>query len=607
MGIAHAPRGALRVNRVAMKTNETSRPRGHNRRSRSEARLVARLAKVGGVLTLLLGVLAPCAWAVSDSPFAMFGSRVRISPLSQPGADAFVDVAADEAGNVVAVWNDSKLHVARSTDGGHTWARVAVHPDIAIMEPGARPRIETDGSRWVIVWPGYDYDVTGRIELFTAYSDDAFETNLDNDPGGKSNWCAWTPLSGGWNPLSDDAFYPPDWQMDPDVATDGTGKWRAIWATERGLVCLAALDDDPTYLGEHFVPWDGGCPYGHHPPGCCGATVPFRPLSLEDWNQGPEPNPFLAVDINPSIATNGTEWVAAWSSRRNEAPDTIGWDVDVLVSRSSAGVRDPWSMAEPLHDVMLADGKTRHDRPRIAWDGSAFGVAWYATFLGTPPGPNPMTPRHVFFSRSVDASTWTMPVDLPSNDRDNVAVDLAADRTTGLWIAAWAAQQTTSPDFDIYHSYSTDGGVTWTASRSVILDAAFDTGSDRRPAVALRSTGALVAWISIGTVGGLPGSGGDVYFAGTLSDADAVPFVQEELVPLVDAGRLDQSLARKLNRRLWRLQAAIAQDRQPTICRLTNRWAAYVQRRVAAALTPEELSTLLDPIATIHTTAGCPS
>jgi hypothetical protein len=83
--------------------------------------------------------------------------------------------------------------------------------------------------------------------------------------------------------------------------------------------------------------------------------------------------------------------------------------------------------------------------------------------------------------------------------------------------------------------------------------------------------------------------------------------LRDELVALLQAGQIDQSLVRKLNRRLWRIQRVIVRDRQRAICRHADRWAKYVQRRLGDTWTPEELARLLDPMANLRSTVPCPA
>jgi len=91
-----------------------------------------------------------------------------------------------------------------------------------------------------------------------------------------------------------------------------------------------------------------------------------------------------------------------------------------------------------------------------------------------------------------------------------------------------------------------------------------------------------------------------------LTEDEVVRTVRDELEVLLSAGRISQSLARKLNRRLWKIQAAIARGRLSTLCRQLDRWTAYVQRRLSASLTSEELARLLDPVANVRSTVACP-
>lgn len=125
-------------------------------------------------------------------------------------ADAEPEVATDEAGDWLTLWNGGygSLRVSRSTDNGATWSPLQViHSGDLYM-----PRFATDrAGTWVAAW----HYTTG------ATSDIGFASSSDNG----LTWLPATQLN--FNPAAASSM-----DAQPDVAADGFGGWAVVWMSD---------------------------------------------------------------------------------------------------------------------------------------------------------------------------------------------------------------------------------------------------------------------------------------------------------------------------------------------------------------------------------------
>lgn len=202
-----------------------------------------------------------------------------------------------DAIGAVAASTNSNIAVARSTDGGLTWAApTPLNTDAATDgRNDLDPEIRTDGSTWLAVWDANHFGgVANDIEIVTARSIDAGIT-----------WSA--PAALNTDAASDGAA-----DYAPHVATNGGGAWVAVWSrgAESNALVARSVDDGITWtpsqrLNPNAVPGDE------------------------------------RQDADPQIATDGRgTWAAVWSSS-----DALG---------SANGV----TIANPLLALSLDDGAT---------------------------------------------------------------------------------------------------------------------------------------------------------------------------------------------------------------------------------------------------------
>jgi len=254
-------------------------------------------------------------------------------------------------------------------------------------------------------------------DILTAYSSDDGVT-----------WSASAPLNG--NAVGDSGG-----DSDPQIATDGT-TWIAIWkildvaspevpgATES---LFTGNDDDLLYARS----FDAGVTWSY--------PEALNSNAFEE-RQGRRYNP--GDDRAPQLATDGTVWIAVWSS----------WDTLA-------------TFVSPVRDQVGDD-----------WD--------------------------IHFARSVDAgASWSDPTWLNTDaktDRTSTEADadtrpqIVTDGTT--WIVAWLHPGPTTQDLDIRVARSTDGGLTWTDPEWLNTNAATDDGDDTNQVLTTDGQG---NWIAI--------------------------------------------------------------------------------------------------------------
>jgi hypothetical protein len=520
------------------------------------AAFYGRIVQVATVAVLASVLAAQGAAAAAWTAPAPLNSNAH----ADSGVDSSPQVTTDGTGTWLAVWSsdatlggtiaaDLDILVARSTDKGATWTVAAALNSNAETDAGddTLPQAATDGKgTWLAVWSSTDTlgdTIDTDEDVLVARSTDSGMT-----------WTTPVPLNAnaGTDSGGDDA---------PQVATDGSGNWVAVWTSRDSLDGTIGTDVDvlvsrssdngatwtpPTPLNTNAATDrdDDNCPqvatdgngnwvtvwesWNDVRGGRSADTDILVARSTDDgatWTAVAALNANAQTDVGsdafPQLATDakGT-WVAVWSSTdtlvdtspTKDAPrnpnleedleTAIGEDRDILVARSTdSGMT--WTPPAPLNTNAATDSD-EDDRPELATDGSGNWVClWSARSAG------------VVAARSTDnGASWTDAAPVVGSGRyHQVATDGA-----GNWVCVWVSWddlgRTIGTDEDILVARSTDNGATWTARAPLNSYAETDASDDRWPRVATDGSGTWVAvWSSTDTLGGTIGTDWDVLVA----------------------------------------------------------------------------------------------
>jgi len=292
--------------------------------------------------------------------------------------------------------------------------------------------------------------------------------------------------------LNTDAATDSRWDMGPQLATDGTGNWIAVWHAVNAFV----FTDYTVFVSRST---DNGTTW----------TQPF-PLYIRSGSSD------LDAALGPQVETDGAgNWIVVWVSDEN-LDGTIGIDRDLFVSLSTDnGVT--WTPPTVLNSNASADWGD-DERPRLLSEGAGKWLAIWDSNDGLDSTIG--TDRDILISRSADNGlTWSSPTALNSNaptdsSRNDYEAQAATDRTGNL-VVVWMSydQMGASPgeDFDIFVCCSADGGATWNEPASVNAYAAIDTEDDMRPHIATDGAGNWVTvWYSDNNLGGAIGTDHDI-------------------------------------------------------------------------------------------------
>lgn len=336
------------------------------------------------------------------------------------------------------------------------------------------PELVTDGAgNWIAAWQsgeilggplGSDFDI-----LMTRSSD---------------NGATWTAAA----PLNFDAATDTGPDFSPNLCTDGTGMWLAVWSSGESFGGTIGPDYDILVA----TSTDNGSTW-----------TPPLPLNSDAATD-------LTHDFSPNVATDDAgQWIVVWSTY-----DDVNGDLDINLSRSTDG--ESWTTQTPLNTNAATDSGT-DTNPHIGTDGQGNWIAvWDSTdSLGSTIG----TDFDILVARSTkNGITWSAPAPLNAHAASDSGLDIepkvVAD-DSGMWMAVWRSNDsvggTIGADYDILSSRSTDNGETWMTAMPVNTFATFDSSYEASCQVATNRAGLwVVIYSSTNTLSGSIGSDPDI-------------------------------------------------------------------------------------------------
>lgn len=399
------------------------------------------------------------------------------------GKDANPQIATDGNGVWIVVWHsfedldgvagtDSDIFVAISRDNGRTWTSPMVLNTNATSDTGSDelPTIATDGrGHWVVTWyssNALDGTVGGDTDIHVARSSDNGET-----------WSSPSLLNtNGTTDTGDDAW--------PQVATDGSGNWIAVWWSRENLEGKVG-DDIDIFTASSM---DNGATWTPPKPLNSNASIDSK------------------TDSEPRLATDGSgNWIVVWRINRS-TESGIDADTDIAIVTSS-DYGSSWTDPSILNSYGHADtGNDSYPVVTTNWQGNWVVVWRTEENIGGTAG----TDRDIAVATSTDNGlTWSQPALLNSNgttDSGNDQIPQIVTDRAGNWIAVWWSDDDldgdAGTDNDIFAALSRDSGRSWTRPMLLNSNGRSDAAGDYVPQLATDGHGNWVAvWVSEDPVG----------------------------------------------------------------------------------------------------------
>ncbi|MCC6797357.1 MAG: exo-alpha-sialidase [Candidatus Hydrogenedentes bacterium] len=380
-------------------------------------------------------------------------------------------LATDGLGNWVAVWQlryrvrgvpDPELFVSRSTDVGATWSTEALLNPDGDDDAGVDSKVQIGADAtgtFVIVWES-DKDLGGT----GSDSDIHFCRSIDSG----ATWSS--PAALNTNAAADTGF-----DHAPQIATDGSGNWTAVWHSYEDL--NGAGTDADIFISYSS---DGGATWS-------------APDLLNRNGTTDKKN-----DLNPSIATDGAgRWICVWVS--NENVGGSGSDQDILCSSLTRGgtAKEIWTLPAVVNSNATSD--TANDRTlQIATDRDG---TWIAVWVSNDDALGFGGDADVFHARLTGGdSQWSDMAPLNStaavDSGDDLNPHIAAD-SAGHWVAVWSSNEPylgSNSDPDIFCARSTDAGATWGNAGLLNSNSISGGRPDQEPKIA---TDDLGNWLTV--------------------------------------------------------------------------------------------------------------
>lgn len=255
--------------------------------------------------------------------------------------------------------------------------------------------------------------------------------------------------------------------VDPAIATDGQGRWMAVWRSCDSLNNTIGNDRDIlyTFSSDNGLTW----------------SVP-KPVNSDASSDSSR------SDLCPGVACVGpNQWIVSWIAFE-------GGQSELFVARTVNNGQD-WSTPRLMIGV---PGNYYFTVPIPAADGKGRAII---TFSATPTGISGNQEKIYFFRTADFGISWSMePLNATGmgNSSVNTFPRVATDKL-GNWVIAWSSTDSLSgalgTEGDILFSRSTDNGLTWSVPASLNTDAKADgSGSDTEVHIASNGQTFMAIW-----------------------------------------------------------------------------------------------------------------
>jgi len=416
----------------------------------------------------------------------------------------FPRIVAGPEGNLYCVWRQGQtlqsyeLYFGRSTDNGVTWSSETIDVMISaddgqnVSSVGDKPYgMATDSQGNIfIVWAEDLYDTLEVQEIMLLKSTD--------------QGVSWIHSTSDFNISYDGAPY--NDAFDPDLAVDNNDNIYVVWhqkpVSDTSEIHISiSTDAGDTWsgtAGDRYISYRSG----HIASNAHIAVAPNNDIYVV-WDEKTDPNDITSYKILYGKSTDGG---ATFNSETVDQPTS-------LAIRSSG---DAYMVIDPSGNIH---------------------VTWQATQASASPFY-----YEIFYTGSTDGgATWSglsgnRLVDMGADDGSSAWNQALAVNSNGDLIAVWNETPINFDDAEVWTSYSTDGGLTWSGNNEPDLLSFPDDHGAYNPDIAVGAGDTLfVVWnegvassgyydihISIGdTLAGGGGGPGCDYVVGDVNGSDS--------------------------------------------------------------------------------------
>jgi Secretion system C-terminal sorting domain len=445
-------------------------------------------------------------WGVRVSPngTVIDTSVIQISRASEPNENG-PSIASDGI-NFLAVWTNRQIYGARVTPGG-----IVLDTNNITISQGSNssdPVVDFDGTNYFVVWGMGDFR-GARVTPAGIVLDP--NGNIISNAGGSSpslsfdstNYLVvWRDTRNNPSDIYGARVTPSNNVLDttgipistaansqyyPSVASDSTN-YLAVWQDNRNGkygIYGERIDQNGALLDSTIIPISIDSVNLYRPSVTFGGSNYFVVWQTRDFNQVSGTSDIygaristegtvldsngipISLDyswqINPSVASDDTNYFAVWSDHRNGNPDIYGARIT-----PSGTILDPHGI--PISTVSI------EDCPAIAFDGTNYFVVW-------------QDQSNIYGARVRPTGTVLDPT--------GIAISLVTDRQCAPaitfggtnYLIVW--QDNRNGNFDIYGTRVTPAGVVLNPSGNPISTAPFNQTD---PAIVFDGTNYLVVF-----------------------------------------------------------------------------------------------------------------